>query len=146
MTKKVVALKPNDSLAALFKIFKKHGIVGAPVVNGANKPVGVIAESDLLKHFTAMPAPRAVNLLGSLVFLENPAGFNKKLKNKAAETVKGLMSSPAITMNENATLAQAISLMEKKRINRLPITGSAGKLTGLLTRKDVLRQLSKLLP
>ena len=141
MTKKVIALKPGDTIATLFKVFKKHNLVGAPVINSAKKIVGVITETDLMRHFTTLPAPRAVNLLGSLVMLENPTSFNKKFKEKATQKVEDLMTSPAITLPEGATLQAAMALMEKKGLNRLPIIGKGSKLSGLLTRKDVFKQL-----
>ena len=55
------------------------------------------------------------------------------------------MSSDPVTIPPEAPISDAVSLMEKHDIKRLPVI-SAGRLVGILSRSDLLRALSQLLP
>ncbi|MDQ3851417.1 MAG: CBS domain-containing protein [Thermoproteota archaeon] len=49
-----------------------------------------------------------------------------------------IMSSPLITINENASVRDAIGLMQSKQIRRLPVIRDNGTLKGLITLKTVI--------
>lgn len=144
MTKKVIAVDENESIKDLFQLMDKHGILGVPVVNKKLHVVGIVTESDLLEHFTTLKAPRSINLLGGIIYLDNVEKFNKHFKDHCAETVKELMTAPAFVLMENATLQDTINAMAKHHVNRLPVIDSKKKLVGIVTRSDVVHQLSKL--
>ncbi len=144
MKKRVVTVTPQTPIRTLFKTMSQKGIMGFPVVDAVGRVAGVVTESDLITHFTTLRVPRAMPFLGSLLFTTNLGDFNRKLKEHCAETVGELMRSPAVTLPVNATLQEAINLMDKRGINRLPIVAKGGKLAGLVTRWDVVRALSKL--
>lgn len=48
-----------------------------------------------------------------------------------------LMTTPAITMREDETLAAAARLLIDKRVSGIPIVDAAGKLVGILTSTDL---------
>jgi CBS domain-containing protein len=52
--------------------------------------------------------------------------------------VQSLMSSPAITVREDASFQQALALMQKHRIRRLPVVDESGRLIGIVAERDVL--------
>ena len=144
MTKKVIAVRENEPIKDLFKLMERHNILGVPVVDERLRVTGIVTESDLLEHFTTLKAPRSVNLLGGIVYLDDINDFNKHLKEHCAETVKELMTSPAITISETASLQAVIDTMAKQRVNRLPVIDGKKKLVGIVTRTDVVHQLSKI--
>lgn len=143
MTRKVIAVTPKMPIRKLFQILKKHKIGGAPVVNQKRKVVGIVTESDLIRHFTTLKTPRGVHILGSLLYLDDLRKFNQELKEHCTETVAGLMTRPAVTISANARLSEALDLMADRHINRLPVVDKAGKLVGLLTRTNLIRALTK---
>ncbi|MBU1018077.1 CBS domain-containing protein [Patescibacteria group bacterium] len=142
MAKKVIAVQENETIKALFNLLDRSGILGVPVVDAKKHVVGIVTESDLIKHFTTLKVPRSINLLGSIVYLNDISDFNKHLKEHCAETVKDLMIAPVITASETATLLEVIDLMSENNISRLPIVNKKGELTGIITRKDVVHQLA----
>jgi CBS domain-containing protein len=144
MTKRVIAVDEKEGIKALFKLMDKHGILGVPVVDKERNVVGIVTESDLLTHFTTLETPSSVNLLGGIVYLEDISDFNKHLKEHCAEAVKELMTKTVVTLNETATLQDAINTMAEKMINRLPVVDSKNKLVGIVTRTDIVHQLSQL--
>jgi len=144
MTKKVIAVKKGETLKKVFEIMDKYGILGLPVVNKDDKVVGLVTESDLIAHLTTLKTPSALPLLGSLVYLKSPEGFNDALKKHCAETVEEMMVTEVFTLEKSASLKQAIDLMAEKKVNRLPIVNQKGALEGILTRSDVVHQLAKM--
>ncbi|HVY79594.1 MAG TPA: CBS domain-containing protein [Steroidobacteraceae bacterium] len=56
-------------------------------------------------------------------------------------TVGEIMRTPVVLANENEDVTEAIARMRAHRVRRLPITGSRGRLVGIVTLDDVLRQL-----
>jgi len=143
MTKNVIAVKENESIKHLFKLLDKSGILGVPVVDDERHVVGIVTETDLIRHFTTLPSPRSINLLGGIVYLENVADFNKQLKEHCAETVKDIMFEEAVTVKENVTLLEVINIMSDKQITRLPVVNAKNQLVGIITRTDIVHQLAK---
>lgn len=143
MTTEVISAKKDTSIKEVIDLMAKNGILGLPVINDQHHVVGVITESDLLKHFTSLKTPEGVPLLGSMVEL-GASEFNDTLKAHCAETVEELMTPDAITICPTSTLSEAIDHMAKNSINRLPVTEGEGRLVGLLTRSDVVKQLAQL--
>lgn len=61
-----------------------------------------------------------------------------------------VMTSPAVTIRSDASIADAIRLMLQHRISGLPVVDQAGKIVGVVTEGDFLRrgesQTERLLP
>jgi len=53
------------------------------------------------------------------------------------ERVRDWMTSPVITINEDATLPEACELIRQHKIRRLPVVNKEGKLVGIVTRGDL---------
>ncbi len=140
----VIAVKENESLKNLFKIFDEAGILGAPVIDDSKFVIGVVTETDLIKHFTTMESPSSINLLGGIVYLDDITDFNEHLKDHCAETVKDIMPDEAVTINEDDTLLDAINLMSENHVSRLPVVNKKTELVGIITRTDVMHQLAKI--
>ena len=144
MTTEVIAVKKNESIKNVFKLMDEGAILGLPVVDDSNVVIGMVTESDLVKHFTTLKEPRSINLLGSIVYLEDIRDFNKTLKDHCAETVGDLMRTEAVVINKDDSLLDAIDMMSKKDVNRLSVIDKENKLIGILTRTVIVHQLAKL--
>ncbi len=135
MTTDVVTATPHTPLVDLIDMMIEHDITGVPVVDAEGRVVGVATEADLLArqaHPTAK-GPRST-LLGGLV-----RGPHDKWWTKAAGlTTAAVMSSPAQTAYENETLQTAATRMLSLGIRRLPVIDDDGRLTGIVSRHDLL--------
>jgi CBS domain-containing protein len=56
-----------------------------------------------------------------------------------AETAADLMTSPAVTISADATVAEAARLTAKARVHRLPVVDGMGELLGIVSRSDLLK-------
>ncbi|MBU1015800.1 CBS domain-containing protein [Patescibacteria group bacterium] len=144
MTKNVIAIKEGEPIKKVFKLMDEHGILGLPVLNDEGAVIGIVTETDLIRHFTTLKAPRGINILGSIIYLNNIEDFNRNLKDHCAELVKDVMTEDVSTIMHNATLADVINLMGERKVNRLPVIGEKGELVGIITRKDIIHEIAKL--
>jgi acetoin utilization protein AcuB len=52
--------------------------------------------------------------------------------------VSARMSQPAVTIRQDADFQQALGLMQKKRLRRLPVVDDDGRLVGIVVERDLL--------
>ncbi|MFH8623288.1 LuxR C-terminal-related transcriptional regulator [Streptomyces vietnamensis] len=88
--------------------------------------IGVASEADLLpKEGVRGVEPR-------------PEEFPEAAEAGAARAVE-LMSSPAVTVHPDASLAEAARIMARRKVKRLPVVNGIGMLEGVVSRSDLLK-------
>ncbi|MFD0147117.1 MULTISPECIES: CBS domain-containing protein [unclassified Streptomyces] len=112
MTPTAVAVQPGTSFKEIARLLDEYGITAVPVVDEANRPVGVVSEADLLRRHTAKDGP---------------------------STAGAMMSSPVVVARPSWTAVEAARLMERHRVKRLPVVDAGGQLIGVLSRSDLLQ-------
>jgi CBS domain-containing protein len=150
MTRKTIALRPQDTLREAVRIFAENGISGAPVVDDAGRVLGIITEMDILRRLeigTMEVSPGSPGTGGTAGTGENgPALRFRTLADALAGTgslpVSRLMTAPVITARPGDSVQEKAALMVHRRIRRLPVMDGSGRLVGILSRKDLLRMLN----
>ena len=140
MTKDVLTVRPDEKVDKVARLLVDNRISGVPVVDDQHRVVGIITEKDLMIKATEYKVPFYLTLFDSIIFLENPIRFNNDLKKYTATYVKEAMTSKVITVPEDCPLSEVVTLMQKKRINRVPVVRH-GKLIGIVTRNDILKAI-----
>ncbi len=141
MTSDVIVANQNDSIASVAKLLIKEKIGGLPVVNEENKVVGIISETDILKKEKYIEAPRVVNFLQGLIFLDDVKNIEEDMKKIAAYKVEDLMSKDIIKVHEDDKFDDIANIMIKKSINRVPVVDSNNTLKGIICRYDIIRAM-----
>lgn len=109
-----VTLQINSTVRDAEKIMREYKIGGIPVIDGNGKLLGIITNRDLrFQKDMAMPIEQIM-------------------------TKENLITAP-----EGITLAKAEVLLQRYKIEKLPIVNKKGKLTGLVTYKDILKKKNK---
>src|SRR4029078_9332205 len=121
MSKDVKVEVQNQNIFAVAKIMSDNNVGSVIIIdNHENKsPVGIVTERDILR------------ILGSLKpdLLQTP--------------VKELMSHPIIPLSIQATISDALTLMQEKKIRRIPIVDKNNNLVGIVTENDIFKVLMK---
>ncbi len=125
MTREVVTLSPDDSLKAAVEKLSSRGISGAPVVENG-KVVGILSLSDIL------------SFLGRRHLMDLEPEDLEKLR---SARVREVMKKKVITVGDRDPVSEAVRLMTRHGVNRLPVV-SGGKLVGIIARADIVRYLS----
>ena len=149
MNRKVVYLKPDNTIFDAAKVFSQHHISGAPVVKN-KKVVGVISISDIAKYMSTKLGdikPLSQEMVGISFFLFKMIETGKEyleIKNEVKKIskvkVEDVMSKKIISIGPDKTLFEAANLMDKYDVNRLPVIKNE-KLIGIISRADLIRAL-----
>lgn len=130
MTADVATVEPGAPLKEVAGILAERRISGLPVVDAGGAVVGVVSESDIVQK-EALPRPTGRGLLHAF------RGHDGSAKAEA-RTAGEAMTSPAVTIGVDRSVAEAAALMVEKSVKRLPVVG-AGRLAGIVTRADLVR-------
>jgi acetoin utilization protein AcuB len=128
MTAKPVTVTPDTSFPDAFRLMREKGIRHLPVMEG-EKLVGVVAQTDLLHA-----SPSSATTLS--VFEMNYLLANLH--------VREVMSSPAITVPDDAPLEEVARVLVDKKIGCLPVMRD-GKMVGLVTETDIFKTFAEIL-
>ena len=66
-----------------------------------------------------------------------------KSKNPLELTAESCMTSPAVTITDDADVDECVALMERKKIRRIPVVDAAGQLVGIVAQADIARNQSR---
>lgn len=111
MTTDVVAIGVAQPLTRAVEVLVKHRFTALPVVDAEGKLLGVVSEADLL---------------GDPLYAEH-----------ARRSVGAAMSTHPITIDADATIGEARSLVADRGVRLLPVVDD-GKLVGVLGRSDLV--------
>lgn len=141
MTRKVISVEKGATVHEIYRLFLKNNIMGVPVVDKDGLVMGMVTERDLAVREEEIKTPASVNLLGSVVYLEDMDKYNDNLKKKMGQLAVDVMSSPAKTLPEDASIGEILEYMDKEGINRVPIIDANNRLSGIVTRTDIIKEL-----
>jgi CBS-domain-containing membrane protein len=117
MTTDPVTVSVEATIEAAEQLLAYYRVSGLPVVDANGHLVGVLSRTDLL--------------------LEGRPGLSQLLRGRESGLRVGeLMSSPPITVNLSATLADAARLMRDERVHRLVIVNEHEAPIGVLSATD----------
>ena len=118
MTTQVICIHKDTPIYEAVDLMVTNSITGIPVIENDSMLVGILSEQDVLRLFQTY----------------------EKEKDK---TVSEFMTQPAIHFEEDEGIGDICSCMMQNSIRRVPIT-SNGKVVGVISRSDILRQIVNL--
>ncbi|MEW1908090.1 CBS domain-containing protein [Kitasatospora sp. NPDC085895] len=129
MTHDVVAVRPETAFKVIVGLFHRHAITAVPVVDSGYRPVGIVSEADLIREEAALP--------------DEDASRSRRFPSHAPHrtdggTAESLMTSPVVTARSGWSLVEAARLMHRRKLKRLPVVDASGRLTGIVSRSDLL--------
>ncbi|WP_030748750.1 CBS domain-containing protein [Streptomyces griseus] len=126
MTHTAVAIGRDALYKEIVALMDEWKVSALPVLEGEGRVVGVVSEADLL--------PKEA-FRGS-----DPLSGEAEENAKAGAVRAGdLMSSPAVTVHADASLAEAARIMARRKVKRLPVVNGIGMLEGVVSRSDLLK-------
>ena len=131
MTQRVYRVYPHTPVSELLDMMSRNDLKAVPVVGEKREVLGVVTDRDLLRF-----------LLPEIIQF----GTGERLEGRSPERalrdtpVREIMSRSVMCISEDQGIAELVSIMVNKDVERLPVV-SEGALTGFLTRGDILRKL-----
>jgi len=130
MTRDVASVPPDASYREVVDLLIDRGVSAAPVVDAGGQVLGVVSEADLLHKVEAVGERERRRIVRA----------SRRVMEKAhAATAGDLMTAPAVTVGPDATVTAAARRLEGERVKRMPVVDGAGRLLGIVSRRDLLR-------
>ncbi|MFE0642421.1 CBS domain-containing protein [Streptomyces sp. NPDC058877] len=112
MTPTAVSVLPGTTFKEIARLLDEFDITAVCVVDGANRPLGVVSEADLVRRRSAGAGP---------------------------DTAGALMTSPAVVARPDWSAVRAARVMDRAKVKRLPVVDDDGRLVGVLSRSDLVQ-------
>lgn len=135
MTSPVLSVTPETPVRDALRVMLDKRVSGLPVVDEVGMLVGLVSEGDFLRRSELGTEKRR----SWFDFLRGSGRAAEAYAHSHGRTVGEVMSREVVTISHNAPLEEAVGLMEKRHIRRLPVTD--GEALGIVTRSDILRAL-----
>ena len=117
----VICCEPDASIPEVAALMRKHHVGDVIVVEGKDEkrvPVGIVTDRDIVIETIALQVD--VN----------------------AFTAGELMSTPVVTVHEDASFIDTLRLMRNHKLRRMPVVTDAGILFGIVTADDIINLLT----
>ncbi len=139
MTQNVITVGPEITVQALAALLSERGISGAPVVDSDGRTVGIVSEGDLL-HRAELGTERHGERRSSWWLEDFAAGLARDYVKTHSRTVGDIMTREVVTVSEETELAEVATLLETRRIKRVPVMRD-DKIVGIISRSNLVRAL-----
>ena len=143
MTRNVITVRPDDTVAHVAKVLAEHDISAVPVCEADGQLVGMISEGDLMRPFGQEYELRRswwLNLLAEGTDLAPEFANYLRLDQ---HRVRDVMTREVVTATEATSLPAIADLLGQHRIKRVPIVRK-GEVVGIVSRADVVRAFSQI--
>ncbi len=139
MTTEVITVSSDTPISDVARIFTEQNISGVPVIDDAQRIIGIVTASDLIFQNKRFTVPPVITILDSFFFLDSPEKMNRELKKIAGATVADVCSKPVTTIKPDTPLDEIATLMTEKKIHTLPVVDANGTMVGIVGKKDIIR-------
>ncbi|MFE9773783.1 CBS domain-containing protein [Streptomyces sp. NPDC005931] len=133
MSDAVVRIQSGTPFKEIAHLLLEYDITAVPVVDDDNRPVGVVSEADLLHKMWGRRADDGREHDGM-----ERGEASRPAKARAIDAA-GLMTSPALCATGDWSVVDAARAMARHGIKRLLVIDGEGRLTGVVSRSDLLR-------
>lgn len=123
---------PEDQAAQVRKVRKSEaGMVTDPITVAPENTVRDVLKITEKYNISGLPVVDKGKLVGIIT------GRDIRFEQDLNKLVKNVMTSKVVTAPENIAFSEAVEILHKHRIEKLPVVTSDGKLVGLFTVKDI---------
>ena len=113
MTPDPACCAPDTTLDLVAKMMVQNNCGEIPVIDRSDRPIGVITDRDIVCRVVA------------------------EGKNPTAHTAESAMTTPVVTVRDDATLDEVVSTMEMHQVRRVPVVDQKGCCAGIVSQADV---------
>ncbi len=145
MTADVISITGDKTLQEAVDVMAKYNISGLPVTDENNLLTGVISNTDILNYsqkVNVVPLFDPAGWISPHADISDLSSLRRGIDLLARTRVSALMKKKVHTAGEESTLIEIAALMSRRQINRIPILDRQGRLTGIVTRADMVKSIA----
>jgi CBS-domain-containing membrane protein len=138
MTRDIVTIGPDATVAEAAQLMAKYDVSALPVVDAHNHLAGIVSEADLMqREEIGTPADHPWWTEAMIPAAMRAAEFAKS----HGKRVNEVMSREVITATEDTPLARIAGILERHRIKRVPIVRDH-EVVGIVSRANLIQALA----
>lgn len=139
----VVAVQSSTSVLEMLTKLVEHKIGGVPVVDSNCRLIGMISDGDVIRFLK--PNTKRVYDFFSYVITTDPETLESTIATKLQTEVNQIMHKKNLySVTPDDPLEKAIDILSHHHFKKIPVVNGNGQLVGVISRGDVIRQLSKM--
>ncbi len=138
MTRNVVTVSLETSVAEIAKLLVKHQISAVPVVDHDNRILGIVSEGDLMRRPETETERHGSWWLQAVTDQEMLA--REYIKSHGADA-QNVMTRNVVTVTEKTSLGEIAHTLEANRIKRVPVVRD-DRLVGIVSRANIIQALA----
>jgi CBS domain-containing protein len=132
----VITVGKDAELDEVARLLSDNRVSGLPVVDDKGRVIGVVSEADVLSLAGMKKGHTLRDVIRHILGEPLP-------ERRSGNSVRDIMSSPAITTGPDTGIKDAARVMDEKKIKRLPVVDSEGMLRGIVSRADIVKAMSR---
>lgn len=142
MTREVITVPRETPVRELAELLWEKRINGVVVVDDAQKPIGVVTESDLIDQTKKVHIPTVVTLLDSVFYLESSDRLEHDIRKMSSATAGEIASASFKSVSPETPMDEIATIMAEEHVHTLPVLDN-GALVGVIGKADIIRTLAR---
>ena len=139
MTRRVITVATDATVATAAHLMLDNRVSGLPVIDGTGRVVGMVTEHDLLRGRRNDGRPPGPHWMQLMI---DGAELPEELERFQARKVEQVMTPDPIAVAPSTSIEEACRLIEENRIKRVPVLKD-GQLIGIIARDDLVRAIGQ---
>ncbi len=142
MTAPTISVSKDNNVKAALNLLAEHNISGLPVIDNDGKVVGIVSGSDIIRY----SQQKKVMPVSSISFWVSPysetddiASVRNGFEILHRTIIENVMTRKVYTVSMDTPISEVAKLMINRKINRVPVVDNDGKLTGIISRADLVK-------
>jgi CBS domain-containing protein len=145
MATPVVSVSKEQTLKDVIELLAKHRFSGVPVVDDGGVVVGILSDTDIVRYShrtNVIPFSDLSGWISPYTDISDLASLRKGIDLLSKTRVSQVMTKKVYTAFPDTTVPEIARMMSRRNINRVPVVDGEGKLLGIVTRADLVRNMS----
>jgi CBS domain-containing protein len=142
MKPELITVRGETLVREVAEILEKYDISSVPVVSDDGIVIGMVSEADLIYRLMRPHIPPHVEILGAVIYLENPFKFRKEMEKLKSFTAAEIMTKEVQRVSPDTDVSDIATLMVEHDVDAVAVVENQ-KIVGIITRHDLLTALSR---
>ncbi|WP_160718936.1 CBS domain-containing protein [Bacillus sp. USDA818B3_A] len=142
MVRDVISASPESTVKEVMSIFVEKKIGGVPILKKDGSLSGMITDGDILRAIK--PLDRRIHdyfsFMTYIAVADRDAHLSEIIN---MEIIKIAKTHGIVTVRPEDEMETVISLLAKHHFKKLPVINGAGRVVGVISRGDVIRNIQQ---
>jgi CBS domain-containing membrane protein len=135
MSKDAITVDFSTELKQAWHLLRHHDLHALPVLNKARRVIGIVAQSDFLKHSDLDEYVSFAERLRRFL-MNSPDTHSEK-----PEVVGQIMVSNVVTAREHTPIVELVPMMSNSGLHHIPVVDADNRFVGMVSQSDLLASL-----